>query len=198
MKKYLLLGMLIIGISLGLSNHLEAQAKKKQPERFSDHLWYGTGFGLGLSSNAFSLSLSPMVGYKITEHLSFGPRVIANYDYNKLIDASGQIYRLNNLTWGVGAFGRFKFLRSFFLHSEYNYLRVSEPASNGSGFLINPENPDQILTEKTNRTELNVGAGYTSGGRRLGYEIGLLYNLLEDSNSIDLPFSIRVGLNYNF
>jgi len=174
-----------------------AQSKKKSSTPVTERLWYGGGFGLGLGGNTFNIGVSPMVGYKLTPNWSAGVRVPFDYSTARLSGSDGSTVRYNDIDWGVGTFTRYKFLRSLFAHVEYNYLWVEEPVSSGSGFFIDPDNPDRLLTERFNEDEFNVGLGYSSGNR-IGYEISLLYNVLEDPNSIDVPWTIRVGFNYNF
>ena len=173
-----------------------AEAQSGKPE-LKDKIWYGGGFDLGFSSNAFFLGVSPMAGYKFLPFLSAGVRVPMDYTYAKFANSAGEGVNFSNLDVGVGGFARIKFLRNFFVHSEYNYIWGKAPVQVGSTFRLDPENPNKIEKEPFQRDELNVGIGYTSGNR-IGYEISLLYNVLESASSLNLPFSIRAGLNYNF
>lgn len=175
----------------------EVLAQRATSSNFGDKLWYGGGFDVGLSSSTFFLGLSPSVAYKLTPNLSAGLRLPLDYTYAKFFNSANEAVNYNNLDYGIGTFSRFKFLRNLFVHAEYNYLWVKEPVQVGNTFRLDPENPTKLLTEAFNRDELNVGLGYSSGNT-IGYEISLLYNALEDPNSITLPWQIRVGLNYNF
>lgn len=176
-----------------------AQNKKPKTEKqeFSERLWYGGGFGLGLSSSTFGLELSPMVGYNITEKFSAGPRIPLSYTYSKLISTEGAGLNYNNLDWGIGAFSRYKIFNRIFAHLEYNYLWVSEPVISNGYYLLDPDNSSSLLKEASTKDEFNLGLGYTSDGR-FGTEISLLYNVLNDPNSISIPWTIRVGFNYKF
>ena len=171
--------------------------KKTESENFTDHLWYGGSFGLGLSSSTFGLSLSPMVGYKLTNKFSVGARLPLDYTYAKLTSTDGSALSYNNLDLGLGAFTRHKLFKSIFAHAEYNHLWVKDPVTSNGFYLLDPEDPSRLLTEKNTRDEFNIGLGYSSGGR-IGTEFMLLYNVLDDAASTTIPWSIRVGLNYKF
>ncbi|KAA3634470.1 MAG: hypothetical protein DWQ02_11360 [Bacteroidetes bacterium] len=176
-----------------------AQNKKSNSGKleFAERLWYGGGFGLGLSSSTFGLEVSPMVGYKITEKFSVGPRIPLSYTYAKLVSAEGTGLNYNNLDLGIGAFTRYKIFNRIFAHMEYNYLWVSEPVTSNGYYLLDPDNSSSLLKENSTKDEFNLGLGYAGGGR-LGTEISLLYNVLNDPNSLTIPLTIRVGFNYKF
>ena len=197
MKIWFRISLLSILLALGTANLAHAQSKRKSSNEFTDKLWYGGGFGLGLSGNTFNIGVSPMVGYKIVPSWSAGLRVPFEYTTARLSGSDGSTVRYNDIDWGLGTFTRVKFFRSLFAHAEYNYLWVQEPVSSGGGFFIDPENPNRLLKQNLNEDELNIGLGYSSGNT-IGYEISLLYNVLEDPNSIQQPWTIRVGFNYNF
>ena len=189
---------LVICLLVGLLSPALAQRRaKKKPAKFTDHLWYGGGFNLGFSGNTFNLGVSPMVGYKLTPEFSLGVRVPFEYSYAKLINTQGNGVNFNGIDFGVGAFTRYKIFRGIFAHAEYNNLWLEEPLRQGNNFLIDPENPDALLTENITRNEANVGLGYSSGNI-WGYEISVLYDVLIPENSIQNPWSIRVGVNYKF
>lgn len=74
---------LILFMVLALSFNAEAQKKPKKKKNsvdFMENVWYGANLGLGLGGNNyetfFALEFSPMAGYKLTERLSAGPRII--------------------------------------------------------------------------------------------------------------------------
>lgn len=215
MKRLLVIAALGICFSLIFTNTADAQnygrKKKKKPSKVEsvektkkssetfDKIWIGTGLdGIGIGSSTFEFAISPIVGYKITPKLSAGLRVPVDYTYRKFFDNAGGVYNYNNLDVGLGGFTRMKIVWGLFAHTEYNRLWLEQPATVGGGQLvIDPKNPNKILKESFTKDEFNVGIGYNSGGK-VGYEVSVLYDVLEDSNSANLPFSIRVGLNYKF
>ncbi len=154
---------------------------------FAHRLWYGGGFNLnfgnGGGANTMILGISPMVGYKINDIISVGPRVSFDY-YEIFIDGSNPRYAF----WGIGPFARGKFSEAIFAHVEYQIQGVSG---------LNDAS-DLFQATVDNRENFFLGAGYqSSGGGLLGYEIMALYNFLDD-NEFNVPISFRFGLNYNF
>ena len=184
---------------LAISITADAQSsRKKKKQTFTDHLWFGGGLGLGVGGSTFNFGISPMVGYKFTENFSAGVRVPLDYTYAKLFSSNGTNAVYSNLDFGLGTFTRYKIFRGIFAHAEYNYLWIKEPVASGNTLLLDPENPDRLLKQSLNRDEINVGLGYATGGGRFGTEISILYNVLDEATSTTIPWSIRVGFNYNF
>lgn len=166
----------------------------------TDRLWFGTGVdGLGITSNSFNFGLSPIVGYKFTKNLSAGIRIPVNYSYLKLQVNTGANINDNKIDWGLGAFARAKLFFGVFFHGEYNERFLQERVTINGFYQLDPDDPSKLWKENINRDELNIGLGYSNdsnGG--FGYEISVLYNTIEDDDSIYNPWTIRVGFNYNF
>ena len=178
----------------------EEDTKTTQESSVMDRLWFGAGLdGLGISSNSFGLGLSPMVGYKLTKALSVGVRIPFNYQYDRFFNPNtGGNINYSRVDLGIGGFTRAKILWGIFAHAEYNQLWENQAVVGAGGLVIDPEDPTKILSEVVNRDEFNVGLGY-SNGNRVGYEISVMYNVLEDPNDSNIfPFTIRAGFNYNF
>ncbi|MFN7117878.1 MAG: hypothetical protein ACK4TA_13845 [Saprospiraceae bacterium] len=164
----------------------------KPKNNFASHLWYGGNIGLGFSSNSFQslfqIGLSPMVGYKLFDQFSVGPRVSFFYSHYRYNFGGGDVQTANPITWTAGAFARYKLFRTIFAHAEYEFENSPVFTIGGSGDL-------EVLREQ--RTNTYLGAGYNSG-ERFGYEIMVLYNLSLPENSVESPFDIRFGFTYNF
>lgn len=204
MKKILQLSVLIFAVLLCFNNDAFAQRKKKKKKSetdeyfdesggFAHRLWYGGNFTLGFSggniSSVFQLGISPMVGYKLTDQLSVGPRISLLYTYYKTELAPNDIQSQDPLTYGIGAFARYKAFSNLFAHIEYEF-------ENEANFVI--LNGDlEVLTREQNNFFLGAGYNSNSGGP-WGYEILLLYNLLLPENTVEVPFSLRFGFTYNF
>lgn len=164
---------------------------RKQNDNFSSRLWYGGGLNLGFASNnfesLFQIGVSPMVGYKIFEEFSVGPRAAIQYSYYK-VRFGNSTESAQPLSWALGVFSRYKIIRNIFLHAEYE-LENEAVFNTFSGDL-------EVLRRE--RNNVFIGGGYNSGAP-FGYEILLLYNLnLPENNSLDLPFELRFGFTYNF
>lgn len=162
-----------------------------------DRIWYGSGgrlnfFGVN-GQNAFQIGLTPMVGYKIIERVSVGPRIGVIYTTQRA-PAGNQIVRFNSWDFEYGVFGRVKILPVLFFHSEYSVENRAFPTATFK--------PGTNRLESTRQSidHAYIGAGYQSGGGRsaLGYELMLLFDVLDDQSTTRLPIDFRVGLNYNF
>ena len=211
MKKILLFSLLTLFFAAGISTGANAQNRKKKKKKssktdqyfdeggFANKLWYGGNFILGFAGSGetsqFSIGITPMVGYKIVDDIvSAGPRIGLIYNTVKGRGTDGGIHRVNLSAVSFGAFARIKPFPNFFAHFEYENQHTKNYFTSG-GFLAVQNG--EVLTEKTVRDNIFIGAGYTSGGL-LGYEILFLYNLNEPENTIDLPIDIRFGFTYKF
>ena len=154
----------------------------------SFRFWYGGGIGLnfgsgvnrfGQQTSQFNFSISPMVGFKITPEFSIGPRVELTYFHLRTGDGNN-VQKANFFNYGIGAFTRYKLFQQFFAHAEYQ---------------IESSKLDGINRRSTNN--FFIGGGYTSGGQ-LGYEVSILWNLIEEENSVDIPIDYRIAFTYNF
>ncbi len=170
--------------------------RRGDTEPFKDRLWYGGSIGLAFSSvnlgagytgNEFYFGITPMAGYKVTEKLSFGPRLELNFLSGRYRQNGGSVEKLNVFDYGVGIFSRFKFIDFLFIHAEYGYINRALPILTNDG----------LDTERAGQDQLLLGLGYTSGFP-FGYEIALLYDFLAPEDTTDLPLVLRFGFTYNF
>ena len=161
---------------------------------FAHRLWYGGGFNLGFSGNniesIFQVGISPMVGYKITEEFSVGPRANISYLlYKGETFTPDGVQTANLFDYGLGVFARYKVIRAIFIHLEYGFDNEAR---------ISGYNGGDWVTDRRIRNNAYVGAGYSDGNGVWGYEISLLYNVLQDENTLSLPLDFRFGITYNF
>jgi hypothetical protein len=203
MKNILRLSFLLFlafAISIGdadAQNYGRKKKKKKKPKTektddyfdesggFVHRLWYGGMINFQIGGDGFGnsnllLGLSPMVGYKINDNFSFGPRLTMNYfrTYYR-----GPDFKV--MQWGIGGFGRAKFTPSLFAHVEYEVLTLNEI----SDFGLDDGNSDE---------NFYLGVGYNSAmGGGFGYEILGLYNFIEEDET-NVPIELRIGFTYNF
>lgn len=151
-------------------------------DKFGDRIYFGGGGGFSASSNQTNISLSPQVGYKITDRYSAGVGII--YQYVKIkqpINAS-----LSNVGWSV--FNRYQITQQFFGYAEFERLRFEYFTS------FTPER-----TAKSSFNSLLVGAGYAEQlGGKASFSIMALYNVLYDESEIPRPYNspwvIRAGI----
>jgi hypothetical protein len=195
-RKHIILSSILItsGILLftqDLSAQSRSRSSKKNTE-LASRLWYGGGLGLGFQSfgdqSTFLFALYPMAGYKITEAISVGPRIGLAYQYIKTRGFDGRIYKFNPLELSGAVFGRAKVFQPIFAHVEYEIVNERRPVYNQAGI---PSIGSSL------QNNFYIGAGYNSGGK-FASEFYILYNVLEEENTLDLPFVIRGGITYNF
>ncbi len=215
MKKSIFL--LIFSILLtGLSQAQVVQRKKTTTKKkedskayfdesggFKHRLWYGGGFNLSFGGNAvynsFLFGLSPMVGYKITDNLSIGPRLAFDYQYIKGQVNTGAIRSANLTNFSFGPFLRYKFFNVIFIHVEGVYESTQNVFIDGSGYLVENTSTQKLLTERNNRLNFLPGLGYNSGGL-FAMDLSVLYNYqkAQDKTSLSVPFDFRLGFTYKF
>ena len=165
----------------------------REQSRGGGDLWYGAGAQLGFSSNQFNslfvVGLSPIVGYKLNNFLSVGPRGAFTYNaYREDVGANDRL-KINYITWEAGLFARAKVIYPFFAHVEYSL--VSEARSF-----------DRVnqTAQRVTRAVPFAGAGISQGGGpgQSGFEILVLIRLASAEFINDSPVVFRTGINYNF
>ena len=166
------------------------QPTTQRPARFSDNLWYGAGAQLGFSASnrtsIFFIGVSPIVGYKLNNFLSVGPR--GSFVYNRYTDDFLGI-KDGYVTWELGAFTRANIFRGFFAHAEYSFVNEAFSFDQNTGEVI-----------RTTRAIPFIGGGLSQGGgpAQMGFEILILFRITQADRLGDSPFQFRTGLNYNF
>jgi len=209
--KYNWLLILVIGLFFMAVDDASAQTRRKTTKKRTTHkkkeekstsdfwreqVWYGgtmqLGFGGGNSYSQFVIGLTPMMGFKIKDTpFSVGPRLGITYISLKGIGTDNKIHRANLPAYTTSAFGRVKFLQQFFLHTEYE-LEWRKKVFFDNGLSVDKNG--KVLTEKEQRKNFYIGAGYNSGG----YEFMVLYNFNIPEESWEQPFSFRGGFTWNF
>lgn len=162
-------------------------------------IWWGTGAILGFNSNNFEsifrIGLTPIVGYKINNILSIGPRGSFTYTaYRQSFSGGAADLKANFFEWSVGPFARAKVFNfggggnQIFVHAEYN-LNNEVTAFDA--------NDDPI---RRTRAIPFLGAGLNQGGGpgAGGFEILVLFRLSSADQIGDRPFEFRTGFNFNF
>ena len=168
------------------------QAQRSSSKSFGDHLWYGGNIGVGFqsfnNSSSFFFGLYPMVGYKITDDFSIGPRLGVLYQYLRIRGLDTRIYNFHPIELSGGIFARYKFSEHIFAHSEFEIV-------NERRFTFTPTGAATTFSEL--EENIYFGLGYTSGGKN-AYEILVLYDFLADQNLLENPISFRGGFTYKF
>ena len=139
-----------------------------------------------------------MVGYKVTERFSVGPRVTLDYLYYKGTTINGIRGSKNTFNYSVGAFARFKVFQGFFAHVEYAYETNQYILTDQFGQLA-ADLSNKVLTQSVSQNNFYPGIGYNSGGL-FAMDLMLLYNYQvgQDQSTSRLPFDYRIGFTYKF
>lgn len=157
----------------------EAQYRPSSASKssFMDKVYFGGGGSLGGGSNLFSISVSPLVGYKFTEQFSAGMQL--TYQFTRFFGNSYSDY-------GGGPFVRYNITQNLFGYAQYEYLNFARSLN---------------ATGETVRIDFNsffVGGGYsTPVGKSLSLNVMALYNLLygDGTNTpYASPLQFRMGI----
>lgn len=180
MVRFLLLIFLISCVSLsafaqGKNNSLEGAPLK-------DRIVTGGGLGLGFGSVQDYFSVSPMIGYRLTQKLLAGTGITYRYTNYKVVRPS---MKLND--YGLNPFLRFTVYRNIFLQTEYEYLNYEFPVT---------------VAETTRRSfdSFLAGGGFIQPiGQRAAFYLMALYNFSYQQTSqyspYDSPVVVRAGIN---
>jgi len=150
-------------------------------ERLADRIYFGGGFGFSANSNQTNVSLSPQVGYKITDRYSAGIGIIYQYVGIKNPDVS-----VNNYGWSL--FNRFNVTEQIFAYAEFERLSFEYFTS------FTPERKERL-----GYNSLLIGGGYSEQlSRSASFSVTVLYNLLYDVTDEFQPYNsplvIRAGI----
>lgn len=167
----------LIIIMIALTTNLVAQDSvrvnpyfQKPKSDFSQRLYFGGSVGLTFGTYT-SISIWPLVGYKMTPKLSVG--IQPGYEYLRY-NYYGLKYKSNN--YGMRVFNRFRFINQAFTHVEFAYIK-NELSWN-----------DQVTNEKETDNFwvpfLFLGGGYVQnlGGAGSVY-FQVLFDVINDENS---------------
>ncbi len=149
--------------------------------KLSDRIYFGGGFGLSAGSDVTNISLSPQVGYKITERYSAGVGITYQYVKIRGFDSS-----INNYGWSV--FNRYNITRQFFAYAEYENLQFE---------FFTSTSPER--TSRQGFNSLLIGGGYSEAlAGRASFSVAALYNVLYDPADLtqpyDSPWVVRAGV----
>ncbi len=146
----------------------------------SDRIYFGGGGGLSGGSQYLNISVSPLVGYKITESFSSGVQL--TYQYVRFSNASA-----NN--FGGGPFASYVINNKFIIYSQYEYM--SYELSNNLG-----------EKARFNGRSLFSGVGWNSPiNDQVSFQVLALYDLIygDGNNSpYNQPWQIRMGIIAGF
>jgi hypothetical protein len=208
MKNALQFLVLVAVLMISFTHDAEAQDRKRSRDvddyfddkgSFQDRLWYGADFTLNFFSipngRAFNAGIAPMIGYKITDAFSIGPRVEILYRGERYNTGTSEDLKFNSTNFGLGAFTRLKVFDQYFLHAEYQSL------NNETGNLV-PDSSSPIGVKVVNNRNWEdhffLGGGYGASGGGIGFQVSVLWDVLQEFSSQNIPLYYRMGVNYKF
>ena len=137
---------------------------KKYPKQ--NKVYYGGGVGVSFTSSYFSVSLRPMVGYKLTPKFSLGLEVM--YEYVK---DSRYVKTYNYSNYGGSLFARYRVIPALYVHAEYAMYNYEYRTAYNGG-------------EREWVPFLLLGAGYVQRMGRNTYAYAQdLWDVLQDNRS---------------
>ncbi len=178
------------------SHSLQAQRSSSDTDQLSPW-WFGGGVNLGFSGGngqtIFNFGISPMVGYRLFDQFSVGPRVSLLYTNYSIrgFNGSGNT-SAGPLSWAVGLFGRYKIP----INRANIFAHIEAELENEALFQLAGNDLEVFRREVGN---FYMGLGYSSGFP-FAYEIVALYNLNQRDVAFanQNPIELRVGFTYNF
>ena len=157
-----------------------AQESKTRNKKFDfSKVYYGGNFGIGSTTNGFSLLVAPEIGYYILPNLLVATGISYNYmkaNYDKYI------YKYN--AFGQKVFSRYypksktiPIINNLFAHVEYEFMSIrTKTIQNSVSYGIT----------QLNLSNFYVGVGYIQHfGGRFNMYMMILFNL---NQQIDNPF----------
>ena len=180
-------------ILLALLGSISAQAQwddepmDEKPD-FKDRIFTGGGFGKGFSSQYDYISVSPIIGYKLSPRLASGVSLIYRYTNYKYVTPN-----ISANDFGISPFLRFQVYGPLFLHAEYEYLNNEYVTYGGQSV-------------RQNFSSFMAGGGFFQPiGRRAGFFAVALYNFSyrnptspNDYYPYSSPLVIRAGVTAGF
>ena len=168
------------------------KAAQQHAEQFTKLFVY-SGIGLGYSSlygySNFNFSISPAIGYRVSDRFAIGPGISYSYNYYGTNDGYGNSSSINTSSLGVKGFAQFIVYKQFFLHAEYEVTKAQLLAQDQYGNIG--------TVSRSVQTPL-LGVGYRSQiSNRAAADIVLLYNFQDDYNSIYPNPVIRFNFLFN-
>ncbi|MCD9017276.1 hypothetical protein [Parachryseolinea silvisoli] len=186
MKKVLLT---LVGLTLCSTLALAQWGDEEmdQDASWRDRVFTGGGFGLSFSNYYDYVSVSPLIGYRLTPKLAAGIQV--QYRYTKYKQYS---FKFSTNDYGVSPFVRYSVAGPFFLHAEYEYLNYEFPLSANES------------VRRSYNSFLAGGGFFQPLGRFAGFYLMALYNFSYtdpdpgEFSPYDSPLVLRAGVTAGF
>ncbi|MBL7869988.1 MAG: hypothetical protein JNM78_00145 [Cyclobacteriaceae bacterium] len=159
-----------------------------QKPSIKDRIFTGGGFGLSFSSNYDFFSLSPIIGYRVTQRLATGVNIIYRHTTYKFVTP-----KISTNDWGLSPFVRYQVHGPIFLHAEYEYLNNQYVTYSSQS------------VRKSFNSIMAGGGIFQPIGRRAGFFAIALYNFsyrnptsAADYYPYSSPIVLRAGVTAGF
>jgi hypothetical protein len=186
MKKLLLLCLSAVLYTSAFAQWGEEEMSD-EPE-WKDRMFFGGGLGASFGSQYDFVSVSPLVGYKLTPKLAGG--IQFQYRYTKYKYTTPEV---STNDWGFSPFLRYNIFPPFFLHAEYEYL----------SYVYAVDTDGEKLRDSYN--SVMAGGGFFQPiGRNAGFFALALYNFSYEEQRADRfspytePLIFRAGITAGF
>ncbi|RQO30495.1 hypothetical protein DBR32_13090 [Taibaiella sp. KBW10] len=191
-KGFVILIGLLLSISALAQDRYSSGGHSSKPKSSSggfdpQRLVMGGGFGLGFGSGSFNASISPLVGYKLTNNLMAGVSIGYQYfresNYTTFYNTTTSRYENYPRRYSMfspGAWVRYNLFSQFFVQAHFEYhisdVKWTEAATLGGG------SGKESVKANYSIPTLLVGAGYRLPvSERISLYLGLYYDVLQKS-----------------
>lgn len=169
------------------------KAAEQHAEQYTKLFVY-SGIGLGYSSfygySNFNFSISPAIGYRVTDRFSIGPGISYAYNHYGQDYSNGPSSSISTSSFGAKVFAQLMVYNNFFIHAEYESTKAQFLA-------VDQYNQYVGTVTRTVQTPL-AGIGYRSQiSNRAAADIVVLYNFQDNYNSIYPNPVIRFNFLFN-
>jgi hypothetical protein len=152
---------------------------------FKDRIFTGGGLGASFGSTYDYFSISPIIGYRLTQKVATGLSFMYRYSNYKTYTP-----HISTSDYGVSPFMRVSLFGPLFLHVEYEYLNYEYP--------ITPTE-----SERKGFSSVLAGGGFFQPvSRHAGLYASVLYNFSYQANALYYPYTspiiFRVGITAGF
>jgi hypothetical protein len=154
---------------------------------FQERIFTGGGLGMSFGSTQDYISISPVIGYKITEKFWGGTSFMWRYTKYKYIQPAVTL-----IDYGINPFLRYTIFNNVFIQTEYEYLNYEFPIDANTS------------VRETFNSFLAGGGFFQPFGNNAGFFMMALYNFSYSEPAVGeyapyySPWVIRAGINVGF
>ena len=142
----------------------------EKPQSKESRWYYGGNIGFSFWNDYFYLSISPLVGYKITPQFSVGGKIGYAYSSDSSVDPT-----FNTSSYGGSIFSRYRIIQQLYLHGEFAYVSYENVYLKPLG---------GYTTERNWVPFLFLGGGFSQlVSPNVWAYVEVLFDFINDSNS---------------